>query len=123
MEVRRSKSVSDYPVVIRRLSADEGGGYLAEAPDLPGCIADGETEAEAIQNIASAIDEWIDEARRLGRKIPDPSALDKYSGRWVQRVPKSLHMKLAEQAKREGVSLNHLATTLLAEGIGKKEVA
>ena len=115
--------MSDYPVVIRRLSADEGGGYLAEAPDLPGCIADGEAEAEVIQNIASAIDEWIDEAHRLGRKIPDPSALDKYSGRRVQRVPKSLHMKLAEQARREGVSLNHLASTLLAEGIGKKEVA
>ena len=48
--------MSDYPVLIRRLGADEGGGYLAEAPDLPGCIADGETEAEAIENISSAID-------------------------------------------------------------------
>ncbi len=113
----------DYPVAIRRLSADEGGGFLAEAPDLPGCAADGETEAEALQNIASAIDEWIDEARRLGRKIPEPAALGKYSGRWVQRVPRSLHMKLAQQARREGVSLNQLASTLLAEGLGKKEVA
>ncbi len=35
----------DYPVAIRPLSAAEGGGYLAEAPDLPGCVADGESEA------------------------------------------------------------------------------
>ena len=113
----------DYPVAIRPLSAAEGGGYLAEAPDLPGCVEDGETAAEALQNIASAIGEWLDEAHRLGRNIPGPSALDKYSGRWLQRVPKTLHMKLAEQARREGVSLNKLAATLLAEGIGKRDVA
>lgn len=113
----------DYPVMIRPLTADEGGDYLAEVPDLPGCMADGETEIEALQNVESAIGEWIDEAQRLGRKLPEPSLLNRYSGRWVQRVPKSLHMKLAEQAKREGVSLNQLAATLIAEGIGKRDVA
>jgi antitoxin HicB len=115
--------VADYPVVIRRLNADEGGGFIAEAPDLPGCIADGDSKVDALQNIESAIDEWIDEARRLGRTVPEPSSLVKFSGRWVQRVPRSLHMKLSQQAKREGVSLNHLAATLLAEGVGKKEEA
>lgn len=118
-----SENVPDYPVVIRPLAAEEGGGWLAEAPDLPGCIADGETETEALANIVSAIGEWIDEARRLGRPVPEPSSLDKYSGRWVQRVPKSLHRKLAEQARREGVSINQLATALIAEGLGKREVA
>lgn len=43
------------------------------------------------------------------------------SGQWRQRVPKSLHTRLVERARREGVSLNSLVATLLAEGIGRKE--
>ena len=43
-----------------------------------------------------------------------------YSGRFVQRIPRSLHMRLARRAESEGVSLNQLATTLLAEGLAKR---
>ena len=43
-----------------------------------------------------------------------------YSGQFVQRIPKSLHMRLAKRAESEGVSLNQLATTLLAEGLAKR---
>ncbi len=112
-----------YPVVVRELSNEEGGGFLAEIPDLPGCMADGETAAEAVAAVENAIEEWIATAKELNRSIPEPSAIDKYSGKWVQRVPKSLHMKLAIEAKREGVSLNTLTTSLIAEGLGKKLVA
>lgn len=113
----------NYPTVVRGLGHDEGGGYVAEVPDLPGCIADGNSPEEAIANVAEAIEEWISAAKELGRPIPQPSSLDKYSGKWVQRVPRSLHMKLALEAEREGVSLNTLATSLIAEGLGKKLIA
>jgi antitoxin HicB len=54
--------------------------------------------------------------------VPPPSrpADDAYSGRWNMRVPRSLHRRLAERAKAEGVSLNTLALTLLAEGLGRR---
>jgi antitoxin HicB len=62
-----------YPVLISPLSDEDGGGFLATVPDLPGCMSDGETPAEAVENVQDAIEEWLDLARKLGRAIPAPS--------------------------------------------------
>jgi len=62
-----------YPVIVSPLSEEDGGGFLATVPDLPGCMSDGETPAEAIDNVQDAIEEWLDLARKLGREIPVPS--------------------------------------------------
>jgi antitoxin HicB len=64
----------EYPVLIEALPQEEGGGFLATVPDLPGCMSDGETREEAARNIADAILAWVQEARTLGRPIPEPSA-------------------------------------------------
>lgn len=64
----------EYPVVLRPLSADDGGGWIAIVPDLPGCMTDGETAYDALNNVAGAIEEWKDAARTLGRPIPNPDA-------------------------------------------------
>ena len=112
-----------YPVYVRQMALDEGDGFVVEVPDLPGCIADGATEREALENAKAAIEEWIAAADALGRPAPEPGVHKTYSGKWVQRVPKSLHRKLAAEARREGVSLNALAMSLLAEGLGKKDAA
>ena len=116
-------NVRSYPALLRKLGADEGDGWLVEYTDLPGCMATGDTPEEALQNGECAIEEWIAAAEEMGRPIPEPNSLDQFSGKWVQRVPRSLHMKLAEEAKREGVSLNHLAAVLLSEGLGRKTAA
>ncbi len=60
-------------VLIEPLSAEDGGGFLATVPDLPGCMSDGESAKEALSNVRAAIAEWIEEARTLGRAIPPPS--------------------------------------------------
>ncbi|HVV93541.1 MAG TPA: type II toxin-antitoxin system HicB family antitoxin [Hyphomicrobiales bacterium] len=60
----------EYRVTIEPLSAEDGGGFLARVPDLPGCMSDGETPEEAIRNVRDAIEEWKDGARRLNRSIP-----------------------------------------------------
>jgi predicted RNase H-like HicB family nuclease len=73
MLVEVEMNISDYRIVIDRLSAADGGGYLASIPDLPGCVSDGETQEEAIRNVRDAMSAWIDEARRLGRSVPEPS--------------------------------------------------
>jgi len=113
---------TDYPLTIRPLTAEEGSGYLVEFPDLPGCMSDGETLAEALANAADAQGAWIAAMREAGRPIPSPGAdpAEGYSGRWVLRAPRSLHRSLAQRAKREGVSLNMLAVALLAEGLGQR---
>ena len=65
---------SDYAVLIQPLPEEEGGGFLATVPDLPGCMSDGETREEAARNIEDAIASWIEEARALGRAVPEPQA-------------------------------------------------
>ena len=46
--------------------------FIAEVPELPGCVADGATYAEALANVDVIIQEWIETAKELGRPIPEP---------------------------------------------------
>ena len=62
----------DYAVLIEPLSDEDGGGFLATVPDLPGCMSDGESREEAARNIEGAIACWLEEAKALGREIPEP---------------------------------------------------
>ncbi len=52
--------------------SDEDNAYVAEVPELPGCMSDGATYAEAIHNVETVISEWIETATELGRQIPIP---------------------------------------------------
>jgi antitoxin HicB len=62
-----------YRFTIRPLSEDEGGGYLIEFPDLPGCMSDGETIEEAIVHGIEAMRGWIEAMRAEGHPIPAPT--------------------------------------------------
>ncbi len=62
----------DYEVTIRPLAADEGGGFVALVPELPGCMSDGETPQEALENVYDAIVCWAEAAREMGRQVPEP---------------------------------------------------
>ena len=53
--------------------------YLAEVPELPGCMADGETLAEVTENIQTVMSEWIERAEELGWDIPEPKGRLKYA--------------------------------------------
>jgi predicted RNase H-like HicB family nuclease len=59
-----------YEVIIFWSSEDDA--YLAEVPELPGCMADGKTYREALENAQQIIDEWIETAIKLNRPIPEP---------------------------------------------------
>ena len=52
--------------------SDDDGVYVAEAPELPGCMADGPTAEDAVQNAEQAIREWLATATELGRPVPEP---------------------------------------------------
>lgn len=62
----------EYAVVVEPLSAEDGGGFLATVPELPGCMSDGDTEFEAIQNAQDAIRCWLEAARENHQPIPEP---------------------------------------------------
>ena len=106
-----------YAATVVALPSSEGGGYLASAVELPGCVATGETQAEALDELLDAICSWVRTAREFGDEIPPPSSRHAYSGKFVVRVPASLHRSLALRATVEGVSLNQLVSTLLSGGI------
>jgi len=52
--------------------SQEDQAYIAEVPELPGCMADGKTYQEALSNTEIIIEEWIETAKELNRPIPDP---------------------------------------------------
>jgi antitoxin HicB len=62
-----------YRIALRPLEAGEGGGWLAEVPDLPGCMSDGETPQAALDNVMDAIGCWIEAAEEDGRTVPQPT--------------------------------------------------
>ena len=64
-----------YPFITSVLPETEGGGYLIEYPDLPGCISDGGTIQEAIENGRDAVQSWIETARGHGDEIPPPDSV------------------------------------------------
>jgi len=108
-----------YPYLVM---PDPDGGYVIRFPDLPGCM----TQVETADEIAPMADEiralWIETAFDEGIDIPLPSGSNEYSGKFIVRVPRSLHRALAETAEREGASLNAYVTTLLARGVGEERV-
>lgn len=101
-----------YPI---ELAEQEGGWYFARIPDLPGCMSEGKTPDEAVKNVEAARALWLEDALDSGVVIPLPSEQRKYSGKFVVRLPESLHGRLAQGAEREGVSLNQFVLALLAE--------
>jgi antitoxin HicB len=110
-------SLERYPFTVRKLADDEGGGFMCEFPDIPGVIGDGGTPLAAIRDGQKALASSLTALRENGRKIPSPGVA---SGQWRMRAPRSLHQRLAARAKAEGVSLNTLAVSLLAEGLGRR---
>lgn len=109
----------DYPFELRPLAEEEGGGWLISFPDLPGCMSDGETPEEAIANGRDALTAWLQAAKETGRDVPDPG--DFPSGKFIAKVPRSLHARLTARARQEGVSMNALVSAFLAESLGRRD--
>ena len=94
-------------------------------PDIPGVVGDGATELAAIKDGREAFLATVSALMDMGREVPPPALTAQdftplsASGKFVARVPRSMHIQLAARAKTEGVSLNTLVITLIAEGMGR----
>ena len=116
-----------YSHVVSPLSAEDGGGFVFAMPDFPGLLADGASVDEALADGREAFLAFVSVMADMGRSVPAPtlmasdfSAADA-SGKFVTRVPRSLHQRLTTRARAEGVSLNALVMVLIAEGLGRRE--
>jgi predicted RNase H-like HicB family nuclease len=101
-----------YKIIIRK---DPYGGFFAKVDELEGCMTQGETYDEVSSNIREAMELWFEGSLEKGMDIPEPEQENDYSGKFMIRLPKSLHRRLAENAKEENVSLNQYAVHLLSE--------
>jgi antitoxin HicB len=113
--------LTDYPFEIRPLTADEGGGFLISYSDFSECISDGETVEEALKNGRAALKATIAALKAKDMSVPAPNSGGVSSGKFVARVPKTVHAQLTTRAKAEGVSLNTLVLTFIAQGLGRTE--
>lgn len=112
----------NYPSQITKIDAEDGGGFLIEVPMLKGCMSDGETVEEAYNNLEEAKKEWFSYMLENNLDIPEPTKAVDYSGKFMVRIPKTLHKIIVEQSKKEGLSLNQYVSTVLAYAAGQKKV-
>ena len=120
MKTSKQRILDHYQFTVRPLSKAEGGGYLVEYPDIPGCMSDGETIEEAIANGRQALRDCLTVLKESGVKAPKP---DPEPAEWRQRLPRTLYSKLTKQAESEGVSINSFVAAIIAEAIGSKQGA
>lgn len=59
--------------------SEDDNAYIAEVPELAGCMADGATAKDALHNVEQIITEWIETAQELGREIPEPKGRLRYA--------------------------------------------
>ncbi|HEY4026107.1 MAG TPA: toxin-antitoxin system HicB family antitoxin [Candidatus Dormibacteraeota bacterium] len=105
-------------VVVHDVDEDGNNGWVAEVEELPGAISQGRTPEEAVERVREAMRDWIAIALEDGIAIPEPRATADFSGRFLVRVPASLHADLVRSADREGVSLNQFVAGALAGAVG-----
>lgn len=97
----------------------DSGACTAMIAEFPGCIAEGESPAEALANLERIGMAWVESL--LARGVPIPSLVEgrEYSGRFALRLPRSLHESAARLAEEDGVSLNTFLISAIAERIGR----
>jgi predicted RNase H-like HicB family nuclease len=105
----------------RILIPNEDGSYSAEVLEFPGCFAQGETVEDALRNLESAAESWIEVSLSQKHEIPEPAMYQGYSGNIMLRLPRGLHRQAARMAQREGVSLNQYLVTAVAARLGAED--
>lgn len=106
----------------RVLRQDEDGGVVATIAELDGCMADGSNESEALQNLREAQAAWLEAAIATGQDVPLPETEDDLpSGKFVVRLPRSLHQRLNKLAKKDDASLNQVMVVAAAEYAARRE--
>ena len=103
-----------YTRLVQEMNDESGHYFYGKILELDGCQSTGDTPEELHRSLNEAMEGHLETMMENGLSIPIPEAAEKYSGKFVVRLPKSLHQRLAIEAEKEGVSLNQLALYKLA---------
>lgn len=109
-----------YTIEVVKDEGDDYSGWFARVVELPGCMTQADNFTELSEMIREAMTVWLESALEDGETIPMPRSVEDYSGRFVIRIPKSLHKELVEVAEREGVSLNTYVNVALGKTVGQE---
>ena len=104
-----------YSKVVTFLNDESGMYYVSEVLELPGCSSTGETEAEALESLVEAMEGYLQTKIDYNDPIPEPVTTEGFSGKFLLRLPKTLHRKLSYESQKEGVSLNQYALYKLSQ--------
>ena len=104
-----------YNYIVQPITDESGSYFYARVLELDGCQSPGETFEEAYENLREAMEGWIETKLEGGFEVPLPVGYDDFSGKFVVRIPKSLHYRLTIEAEQEGVSLNQYALYKLSK--------
>ena len=105
----------EYNYMVQPINDSNGTYYFAHVLEFDGCQSTGDTFEEAYVSLKVAMRGWISQKLLEGGEVPLPKTEDTYSGKFVLRIPKSLHFKLSVEAEKEGVSLNQYALYKLSK--------
>lgn len=105
----------------RELVQNSNGSWFARIVEFDGCMTEGDSAAEALTNLDDAMSEWLRVQLEDGEAIPEPAANQRFSGKFMVRLPKSLHRSVSEIAVRDGVSINAFVATALARAVGEEK--
>ena len=94
--------------------SNEDKGWIAVAPELPGCSAFGKSKEKALKELDTAIELWLETAKSKKWHTPKPVASKDPAGKILLRLPKELHEDYLSLATQEGVSLNQYMLYVLA---------
>ena len=104
-----------YSKVITKRDDEDGVHYIGRVLEIDGCMGDGETEALAIESLNDSLEGILESMIEHGDHIPEPVVEDSFSGKFIVRLPKSLHRRLAFESQKEGISLNQYALYKLSQ--------
>ena len=122
MEQRIEKYLKlPYTIELIKEPDDDYSGWVARVVEFPGCITQADTIEELPEMIEDAMRGWISVALEDGDEVPLPRLSKEYSGKFVTRVPKTLHRCLVEEAESEGVSLNAYINMVLASRFTQRQ--
>lgn len=105
---------------VRRMLPDPDGGYTVTVQEFPGCVAEGDTAEQALENFDAAAASWVAACLEEGYAIAVPIEASFYSGKIALRIPSGLHEDIAALATLDGCSVNHLLAVAISEYVGRR---
>jgi len=104
-----------YSTIVEHIKEEDEEYFFSRVMELDGCHSHGSTRHEALDNLREAMETYLEVKLEYNDPIPEPVKVEDYSGKFLLRLPKTLHQRLVVEADKEGVSLNQYALYKLAQ--------